>query len=76
MTIVRPRTVISGGGGGYWGSRPPSPGGSESSSIMPPHTAPRPKSRGAPTAHEAKYNNLNYWRARKVGITVVIIYFI
>ncbi|XP_073970787.1 doublecortin-domain-containing echinoderm-microtubule-associated protein isoform X4 [Rhodnius prolixus] len=33
---------------------------------MPPHTAPRPKSRGAPTAHEAKYNNLNYWRARKV----------
>ncbi|XP_014242237.2 echinoderm microtubule-associated protein-like CG42247 isoform X2 [Cimex lectularius] len=59
VNIVRPRTVL---GGGYWGSRPPSPGGSETSSVMPP----RPKSRAAPSAHEAKYNNLNYWRARKV----------
>lgn len=67
----RPRTVLGGPatGGGYWGSssRPVSPGGgdngSETSSVMPPQTAPRPKSRADPTA---KYNNLNYWRARKV----------
>ncbi|KAK6619902.1 hypothetical protein RUM44_006302 [Polyplax serrata] len=55
------------GGGGYWrvASRPTSPGGSgmndggsEASSMLP-----RPKSR---PDQSAKYNNLSYWRARKL----------
>lgn len=58
----RPRTVL----GGYWG-RPVSPGGadgSDISSVMPQQPS-RPKSR-ADQGASAKYNNLNYWRARKV----------
>ncbi|CAH0386777.1 unnamed protein product [Bemisia tabaci] len=53
-----------GGGGGLWGpSRPGSPAAdnaSDTSSVMPPLPT-RPKSRA-----DAKYNNLSYWRARKV----------
>ncbi|XP_069683822.1 echinoderm microtubule-associated protein-like CG42247 isoform X1 [Periplaneta americana] len=71
---LRPaETGGGGGGGGYWGaaSRPSSPGvimgdtggGSEVSSIMPPPS--RPKSRMDQGA-TSKYNNLSYWRARKV----------
>ncbi|PNF16866.1 hypothetical protein B7P43_G06066, partial [Cryptotermes secundus] len=62
------------GSGGYWGaaSRPSSPGvimgdaggGSETSSIMPPPS--RPKSRLDQGGATSKYNNLSYWRARKV----------
>ncbi|KAL1462299.1 hypothetical protein WDU94_014143, partial [Cyamophila willieti] len=66
---TRPRTNTVLTGGGYWGSRPPSPSGgdnaSETSSVMPPPPPPlqiqRPKSRA-----ESKYDNLSYWRARKV----------
>ncbi|XP_026681571.1 echinoderm microtubule-associated protein-like CG42247, partial [Diaphorina citri] len=65
-TRPRPNTVLT--GGGYWGSRPPSPSGgdnaSETSSVMPPpppQQTQRPKSRA-----ESKYDNLSYWRARKV----------
>lgn len=68
-STTRPRanTVLT--GGGYWGSRPPSPTGgdnaSETSSVMPPPPSQqiqRPKSRA-----ESKYDNLSYWRARKVS---------
>lgn len=58
-------------GGGYWrattASRAPSPGmadnASDVSSMIPP-PAPRPKSRAEATA--SKYNNLSYWKARRV----------
>lgn len=74
----RPRTVLGGGGGGgggYWGanSRPVSPGGgdgSDISSVMPQQNH-RPKSR-AEQSTSAKYNNLNYWRARKVSISLYL----
>jgi microtubule-associated protein-like 1/2 len=39
-------------------------GGSEASSIMPPPS--RPKSRLDQGGATSKYNNLSYWRARKV----------
>lgn len=72
-TLRLPETG-GGGSGGYWGaaSRPSSPGvimgdpggGSETSSIMPPPS--RPKSRLDQGGATSKYNNLSYWRARKV----------
>ncbi|CAH1394709.1 unnamed protein product [Nezara viridula] len=55
--IGRPRAVPE---RGFWGSRPPSPGGSESSAVMPAPPS-RPKSRAG-----AKYDSLNYWRAKRV----------
>lgn len=71
---LRPPETGGGGSGGYWGaaSRPSSPGvimgdaggGSEASSIMPPPS--RPKSRLDQGGATTKYNNLSYWRARKV----------
>lgn len=71
---LRPPETGGGGSGGYWGaaSRPSSPGvimgdpggGSEASSIMPPPS--RPKSRLDQGGATSKYNNLSYWRARKV----------
>ena len=45
---------------GYWGSRAPSP---VSAMAAREDLAPRPKSRAAASA---KYNNLSYWRARRV----------
>lgn len=58
-------------GGGYWrattASRAASPAmadnASDVSSMIPP-PAPRPKSRAEATA--SKYNNLSYWKARRV----------
>jgi microtubule-associated protein-like 1/2 len=71
---LRPPETGGGGSGCYWGaaSRPSSPGvimgdiggGSEASSIMPPPS--RPKSRLDQGGATSKYNNLSYWRARKV----------
>ena len=71
---LRPPETGGGNSGGYWGaaSRPSSPGfimgdvggGSETSSIMPPPS--RPKSRLDQGGATSKYNNLSYWRARKV----------
>lgn len=71
---LRPPETGGGGSGGYWGaaSRPSSPGvimgdaggGSEINSIMPPPS--RSKSRLDQGGATSKYNNLSYWRARKV----------
>ena len=71
---LRPPETGGGGSGGYWGaaSRPSSPGvimgdvggGSEATSIMPPPS--RSKSRLDQGGATSKYNNLSYWRARKV----------
>jgi len=71
---LRPPETGGGGSGGYWGaaSRPSSPGvimgdaggGGEANSIMPPPS--RSKSRLDQGGATSKYNNLSYWRARKV----------
>lgn len=71
---LRPPETGGGGSGGYWGaaSRPSSPGvimgdaggGSEVTSMMPPPS--RSKSRLDQGGATSKYNNLSYWRARKV----------